>query len=146
MKAYIGCIKDENKRVVSVLSLTDSRGVVLHRAKKTIEKDIVRFESDLLSIVWGISKIKKLMQNGDIPNNSFKIFIGNKTVYGWIDSGVSPKEFVVLLGDVLIELSFMENNSEIINSTVVDSKLKIAYKGIKSESDGVKVSELFKDK
>lgn len=146
MKAYIGFVKDTNKRNVSVMTITDNKGVVLYNDKKVIEQDTVRFETDLVSLKWGIYKLKRLMQNGDIPVEFVTIFVNNKTVYSWLEKRNAPIDFMHILGDIFLELSFMECESEIILSSLVDNKLKLAYKRILKEDNGTKVSDLFKDK
>lgn len=146
MKAYIGFVKDTNKRNVSVMTITDNKGVVLYNDKKVIEQDTVRFETDLVSLKWGIYKLKRLMQNGDIPVEFVTIFVNNKTVYSWLEKRNAPIDFMPILGDIFLELSFMECESEIILSSLVDNKLKLAYKRILKEDNGTKVSDLFKDK
>lgn len=146
MKAYIGFVKDTNKRNVSVMTITDNKGVVLYNDKKVIEQDTVRFETDLVSLKRGIYKLKRLMQNGDIPVEFVTIFVNNKTVYSWLEKRNAPIDFMPILGDIFLELSFMECESEIILSSLVDNKLKLAYKRILKEDNGTKVSDLFKDK
>lgn len=146
MKAYIGFVKDANKRNVSVMTITDNKGVVLYSDKKIIEEDTVRFETDLLSLKWGVFKLKKLMENGDIPTEALTIFISNKTVYSWLDKRNAPLDFMSVLGDIFLELSFMGCGSEIILSSLVDNKLKLAYKRVLKEDKGAKISDLFKDK
>lgn len=146
MKAYIGFVKDTNKRNVSVMTITDNKGVVLYKDKKVIEQDTVRFETDLVSLKRGIYKLKRLMQNGDIPVEFVTIFVNNKTVYSWLEKRNAPIDFMPILGDIFLELSFMECESEIILSSLVDNKLKLAYKRILKEDNGTKVSDLFKDK
>lgn len=146
MKAYIGFVKDSNKRNVSVMSITDDKGVVLYNDKKVIERDTVRFETDLVSLKRGIFNLKRLMQNGDIPVEFVTLFINNKTVYGWLEKRNAPIDFMPILGDILLELSFMECESEVILSSLVDNKLKLAYKRILKEDKGAKVSDLFMDK
>ena len=146
MKAYIGFVKDTNKRNISVMTITDNKGVVLYNDKKVIEQDTVRFETDLVSLKWGIYKLKRLMQNGDLPKDTLNIFVSNKTVYSWLEKRNAPIDFMSILGDIFLELSFMECESEIILSSLVDNKLKLAYKRILKEDNGTKVSDLFKDK
>ncbi len=128
---------------MSVLNVIGDCGVVLNNSKKSIEDENVRFKNDLIALKWGIEKIKSMIQNENLPNESVTVFIGNKTVYTWLEKRVAPKEFMLILGDVLLELSFMPNKTEIILSDLVANKLKSGLKSIEKGNSITKAIDWF---
>lgn len=145
MKAYIGYVKGTKNGVVGVLNITDNKGVTLHTSKKVLTEGVERFKTDLMTLKWGVLQISSLMRNAVIPNEPVTIFIGNKTVYDWLYKQTAPMSFIDIIGDIYLELSFMSSESEIILSSLIDKKLKIALSKFERERKGVKATELFKD-
>jgi hypothetical protein len=84
-----------------------------------------------------------LCQNGTLPDDEkLLIFIGSKTIYSWFEKEKAQEPYVIMFSDILLELSFLTSEVEIIHS--VDCNNKVIFKN-SNEDKGTKVTELFKD-
>lgn len=142
MKVHIGS-KKENPNWLRGVTIYDDSGRSIY-CDSSVLRDAGdgKFSRVLKTLLWGIKKVKLLGQSGDIREDE-KIFliIDSKTVYSWFEEGVAPEPYIDIFSDILMELSFIRNEVEIIYS----QKLKVLFhKDTKSSSDYTKVTDLFK--
>ena len=142
MKLYIGTNKVGSKTLLGMTVRSD-KGEVLYSSKKYFSGIEGKFSANLEALQWGIKKFKSLCQNGTLPDDEkLLIFIGSKTIYSWFEKEKASEPYVVMFSDILLELSFLTSEVEIIHS--VDCNNKVIFKN-SNEDKGTKVTELFKD-
>lgn len=151
MKVYIGAKKVNGKWMQGITIYSDANtlpetsvksttvGVVLYSDSAILRNSGVnKFDKDLEALIWGIRKLKVLGQSKKISETEkVLLFVEGKTLLTWFEKETAPLIYISKFSELLLEMSFVVNDIEIIQS----GQPKIIFT---KREELVKVTDLFK--
>lgn len=100
-----------------------------------------KFENVIDLFLWVTQKIKTYAQNKTISEDeAISLFMSSKTVYTWFEKELAPEPYLVKFSDLLLEMAFLLNPTEIIYSKTADKR--VLFKNL-HEDKVEKVTDLF---
>lgn len=140
MKVYLGVIKKQDKYQYGV-SIYSEKGKPIYSATTHEPLQPNKFENIVSSLNWVTTKLKNLAQNKTIDElEPITMFISSKTVYTWFERELAPEPYTVQFSDLLLEMSFIVNQVELIYSKTADKRVLFSNS---YEDKPMKVTDLF---
>lgn len=125
MKAYVGLkkiIKDDNFKYG--LTLYNSKGSVVYSVVRNTHVKENKFDNAIEGFNWVVRHLSNLFYNGTIPEDEkIELFMDNKVLYQWIENEKAPYPYTIPLADLLLEMAFLQNETEIIYSKNCKSRV-----------------------
>lgn len=125
-------VKTVAKQRVYGLAVYDEAGKRLYGGTfrpRREDDGVAKFFAQVDSLLWAVRKFKTLQQNNRWNETEpLRIFIASKTVYNWIDAGASVDPYRVQLADLLLEMGFIPNPTEIVLLDSALTKIPFAAK------------------
>lgn len=129
IRVYTGYRKEQDGYYRGV-QVKNDRGDIIYNAKHLMmEEERRKFGRELKAIEQGLRQYRQIAMQGVLGEiKSVKVCIGSKTIFKWLVDEDSPKEYIEEVGNILLELSLMQEDAELVRSRY---ERKIKYKNKK---------------
>lgn len=121
MKVYIGFKRVKGSVLWGITVYSEKGQVLLHDFKRGQEAKTLNLVN---ALKYGVNKLQVAYHADKIPKEEkILLFINGKNIYKWFEAGDAPKPYTVEFSDLLFEMAFLHNPTEVIYSEGANKKL-----------------------
>ena len=137
---YIGNRKKGKKQEYAVTIYNERYKVIFSYTGLLWDNGMKKFEKSLRAIDKGITQFRGLVSVGELSSDTkLRVNISTLTIFNWFKKEDCPKEYTDLFTKILLELSLIENETELL----YNKEKRARYRNTMGETE--KVTDFFEN-